>query len=269
MAVVPSSSRGASSGVSTVAATDASIVVAGTASAPTIATASLATIASLHASAGAIAANSQKITGLANGTVATDAAAFGQITAANAAAVALSTVTATGDLIVGTGNATVGRLAVGAAGTVLGGGATPGYVNPPGFEINYTQIVSTANITDTAEATATALISPGAVVFDGAAVIAEFFTPQLTTNTSANGFVAVTLFEGAAEIARLGILANETAATSQTSGVTFRLRFTPSAGSHTYKVCAWASAATGTPAITAGNGGTNGWAPAFIRFTKV
>lgn len=106
-------------GVGSITAGDTSIVVGGTAAAPTVVTASLAVIAADHASAGAITASSQKITNLANGTVATDAAAFGQITAANAGAVALSTVTAAGDLIAGTGNGTVGRLAVGTAGQRL------------------------------------------------------------------------------------------------------------------------------------------------------
>lgn len=68
--------------VTSVTAGDASIVVGGTAVAPTVVTASLATIAGLHASAGSITASSQKITNLANGAAATDAAAFGQIPAA-------------------------------------------------------------------------------------------------------------------------------------------------------------------------------------------
>jgi hypothetical protein len=86
-------------------------------------------------STGVIAMGANKITGLANGSVASDAAAFGQITAANAGAVALSIVTTAGDLILGTGSATVGRLAAGAANTVLtgqGAGVAPAYTVLPG-----------------------------------------------------------------------------------------------------------------------------------------
>lgn len=65
--------------VASVAATDASIVVAGTATAPTIATGTLDVIAANHAPAANWSNNSHKITALANGTAASDAAAFGQI----------------------------------------------------------------------------------------------------------------------------------------------------------------------------------------------
>jgi hypothetical protein len=65
--------------VGSVTAGDASVVVGGTASAPTIETADLATIAALHPASGAVALNGKKITGLANGASAQDAAAFGQI----------------------------------------------------------------------------------------------------------------------------------------------------------------------------------------------
>lgn len=73
---------GSSSGVSSVTAGDTSIVIGGTGSAPTIATATLDVIAADHPAAAAWSNNSKKITSLANGTAAQDAAAFGQIPAA-------------------------------------------------------------------------------------------------------------------------------------------------------------------------------------------
>jgi hypothetical protein len=73
---------------------------------------------------GVIAMGANKITGLANGSAASDAAAFGQITAATAGAVALSAVTTAGDLIYGTGSSVVTRLGLGAAGTVLVAGSS-------------------------------------------------------------------------------------------------------------------------------------------------
>src|SRR5580692_10661312 len=69
--------------VTSVTATDPSIAVSGTSTvAPTIATGTLDVIATQHPPAAAVPMNAKKITGLANGTAATDAAAFGQITTA-------------------------------------------------------------------------------------------------------------------------------------------------------------------------------------------
>ena len=144
-----------------------------------------------------------------------------------------------------------------------------GVASPPGFEIKYTQITAPVNITDTSEATATALISPGAVTFDGGAVIVEFFGIITCDTAAATDVITVTLFEGATQITRLGSIKSVVAATPNVLAEYMGFRFTPTAGSHTYKVCAFATSTTGTPAITAGAGGTGGNPPAFVRFTKV
>jgi hypothetical protein len=142
--------------------------------------------------------------------------------------------------------------------------------NPSGFELNYTQITSNANVTDTSEATATALISPGAITFDGKPVIVEFFCAAVVTDTAAAGdFVTVTLFEGATQITRLAQTKTVVVTAPDVVPVYAAFRFTPTAAAHTYKLCAFASSATGTPTLSAGSGGTNGFPPAFIRFTKV
>lgn len=142
-------------------------------------------------------------------------------------------------------------------------------VRPPGFELSYTQITSPVSITDTSEATATALISPAAVVFDGSPVIVEFFGIITCDTAAASDVITVTLFEGATQITRLGSVKSVVAATPNVLAEYMGFRFTPTAASHTYKLCAFASSTTGTPAITAGAGGTNGNPPAFVRFTKV
>jgi hypothetical protein len=69
----------ASPGVNSLTAADTSVVVGGSAHAPTVRTGTLDTIATQHPPTAAVAMNSQKITGLANGTASTDGAAFGQI----------------------------------------------------------------------------------------------------------------------------------------------------------------------------------------------
>lgn len=69
----------ATAGVNSVTAADTSVVVGGTATDPTVATGTLDVIATDHPPVAAVAMNAQKITGLANGSLASDAAAFGQI----------------------------------------------------------------------------------------------------------------------------------------------------------------------------------------------
>lgn len=141
---------------------------------------------------------------------------------------------------------------------------------PPGFEINYTQITSNANITDTSEATATALISPGAIVFDGTPVLVEFFASRISLPTAAAGnAISITLFEGATEITRFVTIQTPSVTAQDAVSAYAVYRFTPTAASHTYTVCGFASSTTGTPTIVAGSGGVAGAAPAFVRFVKV
>lgn len=68
---------------------------------------------------GVINANSNKITNLATPTLTTDAANASYVNSARDTRIALSTVTTKGDLILGTGASTVGRLGVGTDGCVL------------------------------------------------------------------------------------------------------------------------------------------------------
>jgi hypothetical protein len=149
---------------------------------------------------------------------------------------------------------------------ITGGGSGGGGASSPGFTINYTQVTAGGNLTDTSEATATALISPGAVTFDGSQVLVTVFVPMVTSPTAGN--TTFTLFEGATQITRLGQLL---AGSTVIDGAPFncQYQFTPTAGSHTYKVCCFVTSTTGTPAFSAGSGGTNGYPPAFIRFSKV
>lgn len=140
---------------------------------------------------------------------------------------------------------------------------------PPGFEINYTQITSPANITDTAESTATALISPGAITFDGTAVICEFFGVVFMDTAAVGDLIVITLFEGATQITRLAAARADQTTNQDLHTIYAAYRFTPTAASHTYKLCAFTASTTGTPKINAGAAGTNGYPPAFVRFVKV
>lgn len=65
--------------MNSVTAGDASITVGGTSANPTVETGRLDQIATLHPPTAAVGMNGQKVTGLANGSLSTDAVAFGQL----------------------------------------------------------------------------------------------------------------------------------------------------------------------------------------------
>ena len=170
----------------------------------------------------------------------------------------------------GTGLGNVALSGTAAAGQVISASSSSAaaWVYPPGFEIGYAQSTSQINVTDTSEATATSLISPGALTFDGGAVYCEFFTPQLAPPNPLGATITVTLFEGATELTRLAFANNNVAGTQIATSCSARYKFTPTAGSHTYKLCAFVSSVTGTPYILGGTGSGAAYSPAFIRFVK-
>lgn len=258
--------------IESVSAGDASIVVGGTSAAPTIETADLATIAALHPASGAVAMNSKKITGLADGAAASDAAAFGQIPTAlppngsaggdlggtypNPAVEAIQGVAVSGTSP-STGQVLTAADATHAAWASPSAGGSR--------EIGYAQITAPVNITDTAEATATAIITLGPLAYDGSAVLIEAFGIVVMDTGVATHTLQLTLFEGATEITRLAQVRSVSTAFNNIETVHAVYRFSPGAGNHTYKLCAFVSATTGTPKIDAGAGGTAGSPPAFLR----
>ena len=98
-------------GVGSVTAGDTSVVVGGTATDPTLETASVDVIAADHPTAADWSNNSHKITALAAGTAAGEAAVWDQTGA--------GIITAKGDIVAGTGSHAVSRLGVGADTNVL------------------------------------------------------------------------------------------------------------------------------------------------------
>jgi len=87
--------------------------------------------------------------------------------------------------------------------------------------------------------------------------------------SAAAATVTVCLFEASTQITRLAVFGLPSATLQAIFNSYARYRFTPTAGSHTYTVTAFANVTTGSPAVGAGSGGTNGYAPAFVRFTQV
>lgn len=155
----------------------------------------------------------------------------------------------------------------GLAGQVLQG-VTPSYAYPPGFEIAYDQITSGVNVASTTEGTPTAIIAGTSHTYEAVPYVAEFFSPQVTDSSAAAGTVTILFIADGASIGRLAVLDSVTATTQILAPVTGKLRFTPTAAAHTYGISAFASSATGTPAVGAGAGGINTLAPAYVRITK-
>jgi hypothetical protein len=142
-----------------------------------------------------------------------------------------------------------------------GGGGGAG-----GGEIGYDQITAPVNIASSTEASGTLILTASAYTFDGNPVVAHLFAPYITSATPANSQVIVSLFEGSTQIGRFALYATP-AASNLAAPLSAFLRFTPSAGSHTYKVTAISNSLTGGPQFGAGAGGTGAFLPAFLRFT--
>lgn len=141
---------------------------------------------------------------------------------------------------------------------------------PPGYEFGYDQITAPVNIASTTEATPTTVISCAAHVFDGAAVLCTVFFPYVETGTAASNNVFVSLWEGATDLGRFGVVGPASTTLQELLPFVGFYRFTPTAASHTYTITAYANSTTGTPQVGADTGGAGGhYQPGFARFTKV
>lgn len=136
----------------------------------------------------------------------------------------------------------------------------------PGTELGYDQITANVTVSATAEATGTLILTCAAHTFDGQPVIMEFFTPYFYINNT--NTLIVNLFEGSTNLGRIASKQTNTGSGGgNADALLAHFRFTPTAGSHTYKITAFVNGNSGT--IGAGAGGTGVLVPAFVRFTKV
>ena len=226
-------------------------------------------------------------TGIANAHVTADAA------------VPKSVGTTAGDTIYWTGASTPVRLALGAAGTVLKGGASaPSFAAILNADVSASaaiavsklapgtngQVLTTTggaaawgaaaassqqwdraekttntSVTATTEGTADTVLASNSVTYDGTSVEIEFYSPNYYHSTGSN--ITFVLLRGATV---LGIATSNT--DSNGGDFKMRARDTPSAAAHTYTVKAYVSSGTGT--VGAGAGGSGNYLPAFIRITK-
>ncbi len=129
----------------------------------------------------------------------------------------------------------------------------------PGTEIGYDQITGNVTVSSATEATGTTIITCAAHTFDGSPVYCEFFAVAV----GVFDLFLASLFEGSTQIGRICQLSQNTTALPASGAI----RFTPSAGSHTFSVTAWRL--SGNATVFAGAGGTAAYSPCFVRFTKV
>lgn len=172
---------------------------------------------------------------------------------------------AAGDLAVGTGADTAGKLSIGAASKVpTSNGTTLAYAYPPGYEFDYVQKTSQTAISATTEATANTVVTGSAVTYDGSTVVEiEFYAPYFEAPGSQNARIA--LYDGSSSIGIWAVL-TPSSSTSRVP-VCLKRRLTPSAAAHTYSVRAYVD--SGAAVVDGGAGGSGARMPAFIRITKV
>jgi hypothetical protein len=134
-------------------------------------------------------------------------------------------------------------------------------------ELSYVEFTSIVTVASTTESSGTLIVTAGAITADGSTPIwVEFFTPGLVPPTSSNNAIYLNLFEGSTNLTRWTQV-NATSATATQVPALLKRKLTPTAGSHTYKVTAFADNTTG-PAVRAGTGGTSAPPPGYIRITK-
>lgn len=175
--------------------------------------------------------------------------------------------TTRGDMIYRNASNVTARLAIPAAGQVIGRvGSDLGSLYPPGYEFDYVQKTSNTTVTQTSEASADTVVTANAVTYDGSTIIViEFFSPTVRPATG-GGQIDLWIFDGSSSIGKIGSFVSPAAAADNKPCHVVR-RLTPSAAAHTYSIRATVDTGSGLVAGAAGGAATN--FPAFIRQFKV
>lgn len=146
---------------------------------------------------------------------------------------------------------------IGAAG--FGGGGGGGFST-----VGYDQRTTNVTVTSTTESSPTTIISCAAHTFDGNPVMLTVYFPVIAPQVFT--FLIVQLMESTTEITRIAVFQPDAAA-DLLWPTSMMVRFTPSAGSHTYTIAGTVGNATGYQIrCGGGSGATN--PPAFAWFVS-
>jgi len=133
-------------------------------------------------------------------------------------------------------------------------------------ELGYSQRTTDVAVPVTAATSPTTVISDMTVVCDGGPVLVEFFAPIARPGTAVGNILYINLYQDGAELDRGFAYIETPVAGASWHPVHLARRVTPTAGSHTFSIRAYAVGNAGQ--INAGSGGT-GFSPAFLRVSKI
>jgi hypothetical protein len=134
----------------------------------------------------------------------------------------------------------------------------------PGAELQYTEITTGVTITATSNTTPDVCITGAALTFDGTtSIMVEVFSYSLSTPAQQGGEVSLYVWDGATNLGRVVRQGGGGTATNMAC-VCFRMRVTPTAGSHTFSVRGTVNISSGI----LGAGAAPGQSPAYLRITR-
>lgn len=103
-------------------------------------------------------------------------------------------------------------------------------------EVAYAQFISPVSITATTDATSQQVVTTGAITYENVPHEIEFFAPGVSPDTgAATRDVRIGLFDGTTSLGRIANVETP-AASSMQQAVQVAIRYTPSAGTHTFNI---------------------------------
>jgi hypothetical protein len=137
-------------------------------------------------------------------------------------------------------------------------------------ELGYSQITSGITIDNGTAGTGKEIIAPLTVVCDGSPVWVEFYSPDVRASTTVGDSITFSLFQDGSEALRgWGNFVNALSGGFDYRPLHLVQRVTPTAGTHTFGVKAYVTAAARTGFVGAGAGTSTTASPAFLRVSKI